>query len=176
MLFGIDKCRDEAKIREVNQQVLKDLTAKAASAIAEDQPAALAPQPQLSDLPALVDAARRAGAPVEFSAPAAPGQVPAWRRSVRLPDRAGIAVQRQPARPRSPHHRVGGPRLRRGPAAGGQRARRGTLPRPETNTGRVNGLTGMHERVALLGGSLTACLAPGGGFVVSAVLPLGETP
>ena len=35
MLFGIDKYQDEAKIREVNQQVVKDLTAKAASAIAE---------------------------------------------------------------------------------------------------------------------------------------------
>jgi signal transduction histidine kinase len=32
----------------------------------------------------------------------------------------------------------------------------------------------MHERVALLGGSLSAGPAPEGGFVVSAVLPLGE--
>jgi signal transduction histidine kinase len=32
----------------------------------------------------------------------------------------------------------------------------------------------MHERVALLGGSLTAGPAPDGGFVVSAVLPVGE--
>jgi signal transduction histidine kinase len=34
----------------------------------------------------------------------------------------------------------------------------------------------MRERVALLGGSLSAGPAPDGGFVVSAVLPLGETP
>ena len=39
-----------------------------------------------------------------------------------------------------------------------------------------HGLTGMRERVALLGGSLSADPAPDGGFVVSAVLPLGETP
>jgi signal transduction histidine kinase len=39
-----------------------------------------------------------------------------------------------------------------------------------------HGLTGMRERVVLLGGSLSAGPAPGGGFVVSAVLPLGETP
>jgi signal transduction histidine kinase len=38
-----------------------------------------------------------------------------------------------------------------------------------------HGLTGMRERVALLGGSLSAGPAPEGGFVVSAVLPLGET-
>jgi signal transduction histidine kinase len=38
-----------------------------------------------------------------------------------------------------------------------------------------HGLTGMRERVALLGGSLSAGPAPGGGFVVSARLPMGET-
>jgi signal transduction histidine kinase len=38
-----------------------------------------------------------------------------------------------------------------------------------------HGLTGMRERVELLGGSLSAGPAPGGGFVVSAVLPLGES-
>jgi signal transduction histidine kinase len=38
-----------------------------------------------------------------------------------------------------------------------------------------HGLTGMRERVALLGGSLSAGPAPDGGFVVSAVLPLGGT-
>ena len=36
-----------------------------------------------------------------------------------------------------------------------------------------HGLTGMRERVALLGGSLSAGPSPDGGFVVSAVLPLG---
>jgi signal transduction histidine kinase len=38
-----------------------------------------------------------------------------------------------------------------------------------------HGLSGMRERVALLGGSLAAGPAPDGGFVVSAVLPLGKT-
>jgi signal transduction histidine kinase len=38
-----------------------------------------------------------------------------------------------------------------------------------------HGLTGMRERVALLGGSLSAGPAPGGGFVVAARLPMGET-
>ena len=41
-----------------------------------DQPAGLAPQPQLSDLPALVDAARRAGVSVELALPRAMGDVP----------------------------------------------------------------------------------------------------
>jgi signal transduction histidine kinase len=34
----------------------------------------------------------------------------------------------------------------------------------------------MHERVALLGGSLSVGPTAAGGFVVSALLPLGETP
>jgi signal transduction histidine kinase len=36
------------------------------------------------------------------------------------------------------------------------------------------GLSGMRERVALLGGSFSAGPAPDGGFVVSAMLPLSE--
>jgi signal transduction histidine kinase len=36
-----------------------------------------------------------------------------------------------------------------------------------------HGLAGMRERVELLGGSLSAGPAPGGGFAVSAVLPVG---
>ncbi len=42
----------------------------------DDQPAARAPQPQLADLPALIDAARQAGVSVELSAPPALGRVP----------------------------------------------------------------------------------------------------
>ncbi len=37
-----------------------------------------------------------------------------------------------------------------------------------------HGLTGMRERVALLGGSLSAGPVPDDGFMVSAVLPLGR--
>jgi len=51
----------------------------------------------------------------------------------------------------------------------------GGRPAPPGNDHRPgHGLTGMHERVALLGGWLSAGPAPEGGFVVSAVLPLGE--
>jgi signal transduction histidine kinase len=45
----------------------------------------------------------------------------------------------------------------------------------ENERGPGHGLTGMRERVALLGGSLSAGPSPDGGFVVSAVLPVGGT-
>jgi signal transduction histidine kinase len=43
------------------------------------------------------------------------------------------------------------------------------------NRGTGHGLAGMRERVALLGGSLSAGPTPDGRFLVSAVLPLSET-
>ena len=48
----------------------------------------------------------------------------------------------------------------------------GPPARPGSEHGPGHGLTGMRERVALLGGSLSAGPAPDGGFVVSAVLPV----
>jgi signal transduction histidine kinase len=140
----------------------------------DDRPAALAPQPQLADLPALVDAARRAGVSVELSVPAALGQVPsgigvcAYRI---VQESLSNASQHAPGAPVtvSVDHDSGAVLLRVANGPGGP-------PDPSANEHRPgHGLTGMHERVALLGGSLSAGPAPDGGFVVSAVLPLGET-
>ncbi len=139
----------------------------------QDQPAGLAPQPQLSDLPALVEAARRAGVSVELSVPPVLGQVPsgvalcAYRI---VQESLSNANQHAPgaAVTVSVGHDAGAVLLRvvNGPGgpAGSSRNERGP----------GHGLTGMRERVALLGGSLSAGPAPDGGFVVSAVLPLGE--
>ncbi|HET9969474.1 MAG TPA: sensor histidine kinase [Streptosporangiaceae bacterium] len=138
-----------------------------------DQPAVLAPQPQLSDLPALVEAARRAGVSVELSVPAALGKVPsgvavcAYRIVQESLSNAG---QHAPgaAVTVSVDHDAGAVLLRVANGPGGP----GGPFADEHGPG--HGLTGMRERVALLGGSLSAGPAPGGGFVVSAVLPLGE--
>jgi signal transduction histidine kinase len=51
---------------------------------------------------------------------------------------------------------------------------RGPAPRPQPATG--NGITGMQERAAALGGELYAGPRPGGGFRVRARLPLNGTP
>jgi signal transduction histidine kinase len=137
-----------------------------------DQPAGLAPQPQLSDLPALVDAARRAGVSVELAVPPAIGDVPsgvalcAYRI---VQESLSNASQHAPgaAVSVSVGHDGGVVLLRVANGPGG-------AARPaQGEPGSGHGLTGMRERVALLGGSLSAGPSAGGGFVVSAVLPLG---
>jgi signal transduction histidine kinase len=140
----------------------------------DDQPAGLAPQPQLSDLPALVDAARRAGVSVELAVPPAMGDVPsgvavcAYRI---VQESLSNASQHAPgaAVSVSVGHDAGKVLLRVANGPGGAAG----PSRGEPGSG--HGLTGMRERVALLGGSLSAGPSAGGGFVVSAVLPLGTT-
>jgi signal transduction histidine kinase len=155
-----------------------------------DEPAPRAPQPQLADLPALVDAARRAGVPVELAVTPALGQVP-----------SGVAVCAyrivQESLSNASQHAPGAAvtvsvgqdehavllQVANGPAAAANGSA-GNGPAGNESAGNEpagnglkagHGLTGMRERVALLGGSLSAGPAPGGGFVVSARLPLGGT-
>jgi len=139
-----------------------------------DDPASLAPQPQLCDVPALVDAARRAGVPVELVAPAALAQVPfavgvcAYRI---VQECLSNASQHAPGAAItvfvSPERDAVLLRVTNGPGVPSEPSHR------ERASG--HGLIGMRERVGVLGGSLSAGPAPDGGFVVSAVLPLGKT-
>jgi signal transduction histidine kinase len=146
-----------------------------------DQLADRAPQPQLSDLPRLIEAVRHAGVPVEFSVPGDLAGVPAG---------VGVCAYRivQESLSNAGQHAPGAAvsvsvgqdagavvlRVANGPGALPelQRAAQPALP---SGDGRRpgHGLAGMRERVALLGGSLSAEPSAGGGFVVSAVLPLG---
>ncbi len=138
-----------------------------------DQPAALAPQPQLCDVPALVDAARRAGVAVELSTPAAFAPVPSG---------VGICAYRivQESLSNASQHAPGAAitvsvtqerdavvlRVSNGPGSPSSALYK--------ERGSGLGLAGMRERVAMLGGSFSAGPAPGGDFVVSAVLPVGD--
>jgi signal transduction histidine kinase len=136
-----------------------------------DEAALRAPQPQLSDLPELVSAARLAGVAVELSAPSGLDQVPAG---------VGVCAYRivQESLSNASQHAPGAPVTVSVDQGGGAVVLRvangpGRAARPAGGPGQGNGLTGMRERVALLGGSLSAGPAPDGGFVVSAVLPVG---
>src|SRR5215467_2454095 len=160
-------------LSEVAREALTEMR-RLLGVLRDDQPAALAPQPQLADLPALIDAARQAGVPVELSAPSALGRVPPG---------VGVCAYRivQESLSNASQHAPGAAvtvsvgqeadavllRVANGPG--------GPAGPPGNEDGPGHGLTGMRERVALLGGSLSAGPVPDGGFVVSAVLPLGET-
>jgi signal transduction histidine kinase len=161
-------------LSEVAREALTEMR-RLLGVLRHDQPAALAPQPQLADLPALIDAARQAGVSVELSAPPALGPVPsgvgvcAYRI---VQESLSNASQHAPgaAVTVSVGHDSGAVLLRVSNGPGG------AAGPPGNEHGPGHGLIGMRERVALLGGSLSAGPAPDGGFVVSAVLPVGETP
>jgi signal transduction histidine kinase len=123
-----------------------------------------------------VDAARRAGVSIELWLPAGLGKVPAG---------VGVCAYRivQESLSNASQHAPGAAvtvtldhdaeavQLRVANGPGDPPAR--PYERPAR---RGHGLTGMRERVALLGGSLSAGPTPAGGFVVCAVLPLGGGP
>jgi signal transduction histidine kinase len=138
-----------------------------------DSPAEREPQPQLADVATLVEATRRAGVSVELSMPTN-GSVAvshavglcAYRIVQEALSNAGrhapgagvlVTVEREPGALRLDV--VNGP-----PTAAGQAPVRGVRP--------GHGISGMRERVALLGGSISAGPNAVGGFAVAAVLPL----
>jgi signal transduction histidine kinase len=166
-----------SSLSELAREALADMR-RLLGVMRQDQPAALAPQPQLADLPVLVGTARKAGVSVELTMPPAPDHVPSG---------VGVCAYRivQESLSNASQHAPGAAvtvwvghdggavllRVANGPAG----AAGPPGPSPD-HRGPGHGLTGMRERVALLGGSFAAGPAPDGGFVVSAVLPLGQTP
>jgi signal transduction histidine kinase len=174
-------------LSEAAREALTDMR-RLLGVLRHDEPAARAPQPQLSDLPVLIDAAREAGVPVELTGPPALGQVPSG---------VGVCAYRivQESLSNASRHAPGASvtvsvdqgasavllRVANGPGGPGEPSETGETGEtdgpgePGDRTRRDgHGLAGMRERVALLGGSMTAGPAPGGGFVVSAVLPTGQ--
>ena len=159
---------------EVAREALTEMR-RLLGVLRQDQPAGLAPQPQLADLPVLVDTARRAGVNVELSVPDELDKVPPG---------VGVCAYRivQESLSNASQHASGAAvtvsvdhdaravqlRVANGPGVPAIR------PPDAPERDRGHGLTGMRERVALLGGSLSAGPTPAGGFMVSAVLPLGE--
>jgi signal transduction histidine kinase len=139
-----------------------------------------APQPQLGDLPGLMDATRRAGLPVELSQHGPLDEVPAsvsvcaYRIVQESLSNAGrhapgaavnVLVDAEP-----PLVRL---KIRNGPpATTGHRPM--AVARLAAANGHGHGLAGMRERVTLLGGTFSAGPVPDGGFEVAAELPAGE--
>jgi signal transduction histidine kinase len=135
-----------------------------------DEPAAMAPQPTLAGLDALVDRSRRAGLPVTL-------RVEGERRP--LPAGAEAAVYRvvQEALTNALKHAGAAPTevvLRWAPEAlevvVADRGRGGGAELPSGG----HGIVGMRERVRVYGGELSALPRPEGGFVVRARIPLHQ--
>ncbi len=116
-----------SSLSEVAREALTEMR-RLLGVLRHDQPAGLAPQPQLADLPALVDAARQAGVSVELSVPAALARcLPALRLCAYRIVQESLSNASQHAPGAAVTVSVE-PRCRRGPAAGGQRARRTGWP------------------------------------------------
>lgn len=136
----------------------------------EQEPAAHAPQPTLSDLPALVDEARRAGAEVRLSLDA----------DADAPIAVGIAAYRivQEAISNAVRHAPGAVVA----IAVGRHDDRLIVDvtnalrtdEPPSGLAAGHGLVGMRERAALLGGHLSAGPTDSGTFRVTASLPLAD--
>ncbi len=130
-----------------------------------------APQPDLQDLPALVEEARAAGAQVEVSGDTDPTEL-----SAMVSLTAYRAIQEALTNARKHGGRLVSVRLDRGPA--GLRIRvadSGAGGRDDALTQQPgHGLTGLRERVAAAGGTAETGPDDRGGFVVDVWLPTGE--
>ncbi|MCG5447326.1 histidine kinase [Micromonospora sp. NIE79] len=128
-----------------------------------------APQPDLTDLDTMVDAARRAGLPVTLDADPVDDD--------RVPAPVGLAAYRivQEGLANAARHAAGAAvrvTVRAGRTGLGVRVENSPADvRPTADGGTGHGLTGMRERATSLGGTFTAGPLPGGGYAVAAELP-----
>ncbi|KAB1916513.1 sensor histidine kinase [Micromonospora noduli] len=128
-----------------------------------------APQPDLTDLGAMVDAARRAGLPVTLDAEPVDDD--------RVPAPVGLAAYRivQEGLANAARHAAGAAvrvTVRVGRSGLGVRVENSPADvRPTDDGGSGHGLTGMRERATSLGGTFTAGPLPDGGYAVAAELP-----
>jgi signal transduction histidine kinase len=171
-----DRTKEEfAALSSAAREALNDVR-RLLGVLRSNGPAERSPQPKLADVATLVEASRRAGVSIDLSMPADDGAaishavgLCAYRIVQEALANAGrhapgawvqVAVERDPDVLRLDI--VNGPPATDAPAS--------------DDSGRPgHGIVGMRERVALLGGSLSAEPNILGGFAVSAVLPLAET-
>ncbi|MGO1538817.1 MAG: sensor histidine kinase [Leucobacter sp.] len=136
--------------------------------------AALAPQPELADIPALIQATESSGARIMFNSEPSEG---AWAS---VPSTTGLVAYRivQEALSNAVRHAPGAEITVSVVVAEGHIAVDVINGRPaggapaEPAPGAGLGLSGVQERTAALGGRVTAAPDASGGFQVSSVLPL----
>jgi len=172
--MAADPAASAAALRTVEQtgrQALVEMQHLLGVLRPDDAAPELAPQPTLGALPALVQAARAVGQPVELQV--------RWMPSA-LPPGLDLCAYRivQEALTNAVRHVGPVPvTVRVEPGAGVLVLEVVNAPGPVRPwTGKGHGLIGMRERVELFGGSLETGRTPDGGFRVRAVLPLPGVP
>jgi signal transduction histidine kinase len=128
------------------------------------------PQHRLADIPALAAEYERAGLRIDLDLDARDRLTPAIELSIYRIVQEGLtnALKHSPGGPVRVH-------LARRPDAVALEIENGpprSNGRPTVPSG--HGLTGLRERVELFGGSLSARPSDGGGFVLSATIPVGN--
>jgi signal transduction histidine kinase len=139
-----------------------------------DEAATLAPQPQIEQIPELIDTARNAGVAVDCSldgvADAIPSAVGVCAYRI-VQEALSNATRHAPGASVSVQVHRDRDAVRLTVTNGPGRA----LALLHEDQGPGHGLAGMRERAILLGGALTAGPVRAGGFSVSAVLPITDT-
>jgi signal transduction histidine kinase len=156
-----------AEVSQAGRQALSDMRAMLGVLRTDDRPAELAPQPGVPELSVLLDRVRATGLAVDFETEGAPFPIGAA---------AGLTVYRivQEALTNTIRH-AGAGQARvairyDAPLLEVRVADDGMAAVPDGHRG--HGIDGMRERAALHRGTLSAGPAPGGGWLVAAVLRL----
>ena len=154
-------------VEETGRQALAEMRRLLGIMRTETEPPALAPQPGLGTLPELVEQVRQSGLPVELTVEGTPVKLPAGvdLSAYRIVQEALTNTLKHAG----PAHawvavRYAGEDVEIEVANDGNSENSGD--------GGGHGLVGMRERVALCGGELKSGPRPGGGFRISARLPV----
>jgi signal transduction histidine kinase len=158
-------------VEETGRQALSEMRRLIGIMRTEEEVPALAPQPGLGTLPALVEQVRQSGLPVELTVEGEPVKLPAGvdLSAYRIVQEALTNALKHAG----PAHawvavRYVGDDVEIEVANDGRSQ--------DENDGAGHGLVGMRERVALCGGELHSGPRPGGGFKISARLPVAGSP
>jgi signal transduction histidine kinase len=158
----------ELTVEETGRQALAEMRRLVGIMREENEVAALAPQPGLETLPQLVEQVRQSGLPVELTVEGTPVKLPAGvdLSAYRIVQEALTNTLKHAG----PAHawvavRYAGEDVEIEVANDGK---------SENDGGGGHGLVGMRERVALCGGELESGPRPGGGYKISARLPVAR--
>jgi signal transduction histidine kinase len=154
-------------VEETGRQALAEMRRLLGIMRTESERPALAPQPGLGTLPQLVEQVRQSGLPVELTVEGTPVKLPAGvdLSAYRIVQEALTNTLRHAG----PAHAWVAVRYE-GEDVEIEVANDGVSD--TVNDGGGHGLVGMRERVALCGGELRSGPRPGGGFKISARLPV----